>query len=85
MKWTHQGRLENIWIRRELGDLLYKEINELGEIEILRSNSQLLPGDTYKRCDIYVTIDDTPRATLFALKYSQVRLTQKYDKRTNSN
>jgi hypothetical protein len=44
-----------------------------------------LPGDTYKRCDIYVTIDDTPRATLFALKYSQVRLTQKYDKRTNSN
>ena len=69
MKWSHKDELEQLWIRRELGDTLFEEIQS-HSIVILRSNSQSLPGDTYKRCDIYVDIEDTPRATLFALQFS---------------
>mgnify|MGYP003653987406 FL=1 len=79
MKWTHKDKLEQIWIRRELGDELFEAIQQdWCRVEILRSDSQSLPGDTYKRCDVYVYIEEEDqRATLFALKYSQVRLTEK--------
>jgi hypothetical protein len=71
MKWSHVGRIEQIWIRRELGDELFEEIQqEWHTVVILRTNSQTLPGDTYKRCDVYTDIADTPRATVFALRFS---------------
>jgi hypothetical protein len=71
MKWSHKDRMEQIWIQRELGDKLFEEIQQdWCEVVIHRTNSQSLPGDTYKRCDIYVDIEDTPRATLFALQFS---------------
>ena len=63
--------MEQIWIQRELGDELFKEIQQdWCKVVILRTDSQSLPSDTYKRCDIYVDIEDTPRATLFALQFS---------------
>ena len=72
MKWSHKDELEQLWIRRELGEELFKEIQS-HTIVILRSNSQSLPGDTYKRCDIYVDVEDDRHATLFALKFSKAR------------
>ena len=74
MKWSHEDQMEQLWIRRELGDDLFKEIQEHHyTVVILRSKSQSLPGDTYKRCDIYVDIEDDRHATLFALKFSKAR------------
>ena len=71
MKWSHKDRMEQIWIQRELGDDLFEEIQQdCYEVVILRSNSQSLPGDAYKRCDIYVDIKDRHRAFMFALKHS---------------
>lgn len=72
MKWSHKDRMEQFWIQRELGDKLFEEI-QWHTIVIIRSNSQTLPGDTYKRCDIYVDIEDENRALLFALQFSKVR------------
>jgi hypothetical protein len=72
MKWSHKDRMEQIWIRRELGDELFEEI-QWHTILILRTNSQTLPGDTYKRCDIYVDVEDKKWALLFALKFSKAR------------
>ena len=72
MKWSHKDEMEQLWIRRELGDELFEEI-QWHTIVILRSNSQSLPGDTYKRCDIYVDVEDDRHATLFALKFSKAR------------
>ena len=72
MKWSHKDRMEQFWIQRELGDKLFEEI-QWHTIVIIRSNSQTLPGDTYKRCDIYVDIEDKNRALLFALQFSKVR------------
>ncbi len=78
-KWTHANTdMENIWIRRELGDDLYRTVEENNwEWKLLRSSSTSLPGDVYCRCDIYVDIDDSKNATLFALKYSQAKPVEK--------
>ena len=71
MKWSHKDRMEQIWIQRELGDELFEEIQQdWYKVVVIRTNSQSLPGDTYKRCDIYVDIEDENRATLFALRFS---------------
>jgi len=74
MKWSHKDRMEQIWIQRELGDELFEEIQQdCYTIVILRTNSQSLPGDIYKRCDVYIDIEDEKRALIFALKFSKVR------------
>ena len=72
-KWTHtETHMEQIWIRRELGDELYKTVESNNwEWHLLRSSSQTMPGDIYCRCDIYVDIDGSHKATLFAIKYSE--------------
>ena len=72
-KWTHaNSRMEQIWIQRELGDGLYKTVESNNwEWKLQRSNSQTMPGDIYCRCDIYVDIDESRKATLFAIKYSE--------------
>ena len=74
-KWTHtHTSMEQIWIMRELGDELYKTIESNNwELVLLRSNSQTLPSDIYCRCDIYAEIPDSKQATLFALKFSNVK------------
>ena len=43
------------------------------EWKLQRSNSQTMPGDIYCRCDIYAEVPDSKQATLFALKFSNVR------------
>ena len=75
-KWTHARNpnktMENIWVRRELGEELSKYIATKGyDLALIRSNSQTMPEDTYCRCDIYVDIPDDKQATLFALKYNK--------------
>jgi len=72
-KWSHaKHRMEDIWVRRELGDELFLQCNQPGfEIVYTRSNSQTLPGDMYCRCDIYVDVEDSKQATLFAIQYSE--------------
>ena len=74
-KWTHaNSRMEQIWIQRELGDGLYKTVESNNwEWKLQRSNSQTMPGDIYCRCDIYVEVPDSKQATLFALKFSNIR------------
>lgn len=70
-KWSHVGtRMEDIWIRRELSDDLYKQCNQDGfNLVMIHSNSQTLPSDMYCRCDIYVDVKDSKQGMLFALKY----------------
>ena len=62
--------MESMWIMRELGQDLYKLVEENNwDWKLIRSNSQSLPGDTYCRCDVYVEIPNTKQGTLFVLKY----------------
>jgi len=78
-KWTHKNEaMERIWIQREVGDALYRTVEENNwEWVLLRSESQTLPGDIYCKCDIYVEIPNSKEATLFALKYSKATLMEK--------
>lgn len=63
--------MAHIWVRRELGEELYKQCNQPGfELHFEYSESTILP-DTYCRCDIYVDVHDSPQATWFVLKYAE--------------
>ena len=77
-KWTHKNTsMDQIWIRRELGDEIYKTVEENNwKWALLRSESQTIPGDIYCRCDIYVDIPDTKQATFFVLKYPKAQLVE---------
>lgn len=74
-KWTHAKlEMEQLWIRREVGEEIYKTVEENNwEWKLLRSNSQTLPDDTYCRCDIYVEIPSSKQATMFVLKFPQAK------------
>ena len=75
-KWSHRGtNLEQLWVRREVGEELYHTIeSKAWNWRLIRSNSQTLPGDVYCRCDIYVDVDtDTPEHTLFALRFAHLK------------
>jgi hypothetical protein len=76
-KWNHAHKpMEHIWVRREVGDDLYKTVETNGwEWKLLRSNSTSLPGDMYCRCDIYVELDDSKAATLFRLSFPNAKET----------
>jgi hypothetical protein len=70
--------MEDIWVRRELGDELFLQCNQPGfDLVYVRSDSQILPGATYCRCDIYVDVEDSKQATLFALKYNKALLVKR--------
>ena len=73
-KWTHsKTHMEQIWVRRELGEELYKTIESNGwEWTLLRTQSNTLPDDIYCRCDIYVDSRDDKLDTHFVLKFPQV-------------
>lgn len=69
-KWTHvESRMEQLWIQRELGEELFKEINHLGLDIILERQKASFAPDIYCTSKIYVELDDTKRATLFLLKW----------------
>ena len=78
-KWTHaHTAMEHIWIRRELGDELYKIVESNNwDWHLLRTSSTSLPGDMYCRCDIYVESNNNKLDTHFTLKYPQARLVEK--------
>lgn len=78
-KWSHaDSSMEQIWIRRELGEELYKTIESNDwKWKLMRSNSQTLPSDIYCRCDIYIQIPNTKQATLFVLKHPRTKLVEK--------
>lgn len=66
--------MEKIWVRRELGDELFKTVESNDwEWTLIRSNSQSLPGDIYCRCDIYVDSHNDKLDTHFVLKFPQVK------------
>tara|TARA_B110000879_G_scaffold102322_1_gene138313 strand:- start:154 stop:369 length:216 start_codon:yes stop_codon:yes gene_type:complete len=66
--------MEILWVRRELGDDIFEAVESNGwKWTLLRSESQTMPGDIYCRCDIYAEIPDSKQATLFTLKFSNVR------------
>lgn len=69
-KWKHANLdVEHLWVRRELGEELFKQCNLDGHTLVyLRSDSQELPPETYCRCDIYVDVDNKHN-TFFALKF----------------
>ena len=78
-KWTHaRTSMEQMWVMREIGTELYKYIEQKQwKQTLLRSNSQTLPSDIYCRCDVYVDVDDSKEATLFALKYDHAKCVEK--------
>lgn len=78
-KWTHaRSNLEQLWVRREVGEELYKTVEDNNWTwTLLRSDSQSLPGDVYCRCDIFVDIEDDKHATHFILKFPQVKFIEK--------
>mgnify|MGYP003674794499 FL=1 len=69
-KWTHKDTpAEIIWVRRQLGDQLFLECNQPGfRLYYTHSSSAQLPGDIYCSCRIYVEIDSSKQATMFALR-----------------
>lgn len=76
-KWSHAHKdMEHLWVRRELGDELFKQCNQPGfELVYIRSRSQTLPEDVYCRCDVYVDVQNERQSTLFALQgYTAVPL-----------
>ena len=77
-KWSHtaeQGneRMEQIWIRRELGEELYKEINQKDYDLVLYRSNGVVP-ELYCRCDIFLDIDNDDQALLFEIKYGKQRI-----------
>lgn len=78
-KWTHaNSSMERLWVMRELGKELYEFIESNNwKWNLLRTDSQTLPGDIYCRCDIYVEIPDTKQGTMFVLKYPKSKLVEK--------
>ena len=74
-KWTHSRTdLEQLWIRRELGDDLFKTVESNNwEWILIRSNSQTLPNDIYCRCDVYADSKDNKLDTHFVLKFPKAK------------
>ena len=71
-KWSHKGlKAEQLWVRREVGEELYKEV-ELRDWTWVLIRSQSQTADKFCRCDIYVETDDSKYATLFPIKFSKV-------------
>jgi hypothetical protein len=72
-KWSHvQTDMEQLWVRRELGDELFKTVEANGWCWVLmRSNSMTLPGDIYCRTLVYVDTDNDKLDTHFMLKFPQ--------------
>ena len=77
-KWTHaRTDLEHIWIRRALGDELFKTVESNSwQWHLLRSDSQTLPGDVYCRCDVYAESHNDHHDTVFQLKFAQAKIVE---------
>lgn len=78
-KWSHAHTdMEKLWVRRELGEELFKTIEANNWCWILlRSNSTSLPSDIYCRTMIYVDSNDDKLDTHFILKFPQAKPLEK--------
>lgn len=80
-KWSHtaaQGNehMENIWVRREIGEDLYNEISQKNyTLVLLHSNG--IVEDIFCRCDIYVDIKNERQALLFGIKHTKAKRIEK--------
>ena len=73
----HNSRMENIWIRRELGDAMYLLLNQPWcTIRKQRRDSMSLPADIYKRVDVYAEVEAN-KSTWFALCFPQATVKEK--------
>jgi hypothetical protein len=74
-KWSHKGtNMEQLWVRRELGDELFKTVESNNwEWVLLRTQSNTLPDDVYCRCDIYADSYDDKLDTHFVLKFPKAK------------
>jgi len=67
--------MEKIWVRRELGEELFKTVEENCWCWVLmRSNSITLPSDIYCRTLVYVDTNDDKLDTHFTLKFPQAQV-----------
>lgn len=77
-KWSHTAEhgnkdMEDLWIRMELGEELFKEINQKDYKLVLQRSNGIVP-DIYCRCDIFVDIDNKDSALLFEIKHGKQRI-----------
>ena len=74
-KWSHtHTAMEKLWVRRELGEELYKTIESNNwQWVLIRSSSISLPGDIYCRTLIQVESNNDKLDTHFVLKYPQAK------------
>jgi hypothetical protein len=62
-----------MWIRRELGEEIFKTIELNGwQYKLKHINSRFLPEDTYCECKIFVDLPDSPETTHFLIKHPNV-------------
>lgn len=75
-KWSHVGTsMEEIWVRRELGDELYKQCNQDGfNLHYDHTDSLTLPNDMYCTCEVSVDVPDSNEGLLFQLQYPHVKV-----------
>jgi hypothetical protein len=75
-KWSHvDTQMEQLWVMRELGNELYKTVEENKWCWVLmRSNSMTLPSDIYCRTLVYADSDNDKLDTHFILKYPNVKV-----------
>ena len=72
-KLHHNDRMEDIWIRRELGESLWFTLNQPWCTVVKKQRvPQALPADVYKRIDIYAEIEDSAWDSYFALAYPKL-------------
>ena len=74
-KWSHsKTHMEQIWVRGELGEELYKTVESNNWCwTLIRSQSNTLPDDVYCRCDIYADSNDDKLDTHFVLKFPKAQ------------
>jgi len=74
-KWSHKHtNLELLWVRRQLGEELFKTVESNGwKWTLIRTQSNTLPDDIYCRCDIYVDSNDDKLDTHFTLKFPKAQ------------
>lgn len=72
-KLHHNERMEDIWIRREVGDDLWYTMNQDWCNIVKRQKvPNSLPSDVFKGVDVYLEIEDSKRSSWFALAYPAV-------------
>ena len=68
-KWTHtENNMYHLWVRRELGEELYKQCNQPG-YELYLEYANGIVADIFCNCKIYVDVHNQSHSTWFALKY----------------